>query len=101
MSSPWWEHEEAHEEVRAAALWYEEQSEGLGQRFTDAVETAVASVLDSSVSWGYYRGRRGSPQFHTRSVPGFPFDVIDGVIYVLAYAHERRRPGYWMNRVDS
>jgi hypothetical protein len=46
---------------------------------------------------------RRSPQIYSRSVAGFPFDVIylhvDGTIYVVAYAHEGRRPEYWTRRL--
>jgi hypothetical protein len=38
-------------------------------------------------------------------VPGFPFDIvylrIESEVYVVAYDHERRRPGYWEDRVSS
>lgn len=71
----------------------------------DAVDAAIESIVDPSISWGFYRDRRGTPQVYSRSVAGFPFDVvyllIDGEVYVLAYAHERRRPGYWSLRVDD
>jgi len=38
-------------------------------------------------------------------VAGFPFDVIylviDKQIYVIACAHERRRPRYWSDRLKG
>ncbi len=62
----------------------------------DAVDAAIESILDPSISWGFYRDLRRSPQVYSRSVPGFPFDIvyfrIDDEVYVVAYAHERRRP---------
>lgn len=105
MRLEWRAHAEAQEELRAAAHWYEGRLEGLGEVFVDAVEQAVESVLDPTFSWGYYRGARRSPQIYSRRVAGFPFLVIyvrvEAVVHVLAYAHERRRPGYWMNRLDA
>jgi hypothetical protein len=46
-----------------------------------------------------------SPQVYSRSVAGFPFDMIylriDDEISIVAYAHERRRPGYWAQRTGD
>jgi hypothetical protein len=105
MTFTWREHSEAHEELRAAVHWYENKRDGWGDRLVDAVETAIKSILDPSISWGFYRLRRRTPQIYTRSVAGFPLDIIfllaDGEIYVVAYAHEKRRPGYWMQRLNE
>jgi hypothetical protein len=101
----WREHAEAFDEYRAAASWYDDRSEGLGVAFMDAVDAAVESILDPSIKWGFYRGRKRSPQVYSRSVAGFPFDVIyvdlSEEIVVIAYAHEKRRPGYWTRRLDG
>ncbi|GAB94297.1 hypothetical protein BJY21_004050 [Kineosphaera limosa] len=70
-----------------------------------ADEEAIISIQDPMVHWGFYRQRRASPQVYTRSIAGFPIDVIfvrrEHSILVIAYAHERRRPGYWMQRVSE
>ena len=105
MTLAWREHAEALDEYRAAATWYETNRSGWGDVFMDAVDAAIESILDPSISWGFYRDRRRTPQVYSRSVPGFPFDIvylrIDGEVYVVAYAHERRRPGYWTDRVSG
>lgn len=105
MTLAWREHQEALDEYRAAANWYEDRRAGLGEAFMRAVDAAVESVLDPTVQWGWYAGRKTTPQIYTRSVAGFPFKVIylelDGEIFIVAYAHERRRPGYWMHRVNQ
>lgn len=105
MRFAWREHDEAHEELRAAVHWYEDRREGWGDRLADAVEGAVDSILDPSISWGFYRGRRRTPQVYSRSVAGFPFDIIylriGDAVYIVAYAHERRQPGYWEQRIED
>ncbi|HET8928402.1 MAG TPA: hypothetical protein VFN24_11340 [Microbacterium sp.] len=103
MTYRWREHEEAHAELREAILFLEDEREGWGDRFANAVEAAVRSILESPESWGLHRGRRRNPPVHTRSVSGFRYDIKyivrgDEVI-VVAYAHERRRPGYWAKRL--
>ena len=76
-----------------------------GRCLHDAVDAAIESILDPSITWGFYRGRQRSPQVYSRSVAGFPFDIIylriDDEIYIVAYAHERRRPGYWVQRMGD
>lgn len=105
MTSSWREHREAHEELREAAHFLEDEREGWGDRFTDAVEAAIQSIIDSPHSWGVHRGNRHEPPVRTRSVAGFRYDikyiVVDGEVVVIAYAHERRRPGYWTRRLDN
>lgn len=101
----WQEHQEALDEYRAAAKWYEANRPGWGMVFMDAVGVAVESILDPAVAWSFYRGHRRTPQVYSRSISGFPFDIIyiriDRVVYVVAYAHERRRPDYWEDRLES
>ncbi|MGA0567342.1 hypothetical protein ACO2Q7_08430 [Rathayibacter sp. KR2-224] len=71
----------------------------------DAADAAVESILDPAIKWGFYRGRKYSPQIYSRSVAGFPFDVIyvdlGEEIVIIAYAHEKRRPGYWTGRLKD
>ncbi|SNS91032.1 hypothetical protein SAMN06309944_1330 [Micrococcales bacterium KH10] len=99
----WREHRDAIEEYRRAAQWYEEKRPGWGDVFMDAVDAAVDSIRDPSVNWGFYRNQERSPQLYSRSVAGFPFKIVylrsGREIYVLAYAHERKRPGYWSERL--
>lgn len=42
----------------------------------DAVDATIESILDPSIRWGFYRDRHRTPQVHSRSVAGFPFDII-------------------------
>lgn len=99
----WREHDEALDEYRHAARWYEDKREGWGDVFMDAVDAAVDSILDPSIGWGFYQSRKSDPQIYSRSVAGFPYAIVylelDDEVYVVAYAHEKRRPGYWMPRL--
>lgn len=105
MTRSWREHVEALDEYRAAAAWYETKRPGWGDVFLDAVDVAIESILDPSITWGYYRNQECSPRLYSRSVTGFPFDIIyvliEDEVYIVAYAHERRLPGYWMRRLSD
>lgn len=105
MTLSWREHHDALAEYRHGAKWYEGKRGGWGDLFMDAVDAAIDSILDPSIRWGFYRDRRRTPQVYSRSVTGFPFDVVylllDDEVYIVAYAHERRRPGYWEHRIEN
>jgi hypothetical protein len=101
----WRDHEAARAELLEAARFLEDERAGLGEQFMDAVEAALRSIVDSPLAWGLRRGRRYDPPVHSRSVVGFRYDikyiVIGDDIVVIAYAHERRRPGYWTARLND
>lgn len=105
MTFTWREHTEALDEYRAAAKWYENKRPSWGEVFMDAVDAAIESILDPSIKWGFYGDRARTPQIYSRSIAGFPFDIIylliDDEVYIVAYAHEKRRPGYWLRRPND
>ena len=88
----------AENEMVEAARIYEDQAGGLGERFLDEVEGCVDLLLDRP-----YIGRRVG-EFRGLPLRKFPFTLIyvleDGDLVVVAVAHHRRRPGYWMGRYD-
>jgi len=92
-------HPEARAEVRAAAEFYRTVSRGLAAGFVSEVRSAVDRVsrLPSSGAHLATGGVR-------RVVLGrFPFNLIyrdtDELMYVVAVMHQRRRPGYWRDRL--
>ena len=94
---------EASAELEDAALWYERQRAGLGADLTLAVDEAL-TLLEQWPRLGH-----PIPQLRAdipaRLVPvqRFPYTVVymewHNAIRVLAIAHERRAPGYWLTRV--
>jgi plasmid stabilization system protein ParE len=96
---------EASRELEDAARWYEERRSGLGQRFLDA----VASTLDRIVLYP----TAGTPvpyvaiELAARRAPvkRSPYYVVYletlEELHILAVAHDRRRPGYWLERRDT
>ena len=97
MTFAWREHADALDQYRAAVQWDETKRPGWGDVFMDAVDAAISCMLDPSMAWGFYHDRQGTPQVYSGSVAGFPFDNVylrmDGEVYIVAYAYERRRPG--------
>ena len=87
----------ANEEFEAAEEWYNLQSAGLGKRYKELVKQTLASVLRNPL-----RYQSDSLGFHRAFVKVFPYKVyykIDGDdIIVVAFAHNHRKPEYWLHR---
>lgn len=84
-------------EFLAGIIYYNEAQPGLGERFTAAIEAALARALAFPLA--------GSPsRSNTRRVivKGFPISIVyrpesDGIV-VFAVAHHARMPHYWRSR---
>lgn len=90
-------HGEARLEFLDAVAYYESIEAGLGKRFQQSVEAAVALAISLPLA--------GSPYKHgTRRVypKKFPFAIVymvgENEIVIFAVAHFRRKPGYWKSR---
>jgi len=94
---------EASTELEEAAVWYEGKREGLGFEFLGAVDAALEFVT-------HFTQAGSSLPFVPKDLPvkrvpvrRFPFHVVyletSEAIRVLAFAHDRRRPGYWLSRI--
>jgi toxin ParE1/3/4 len=90
-------HREAQAEFREAALFYESKLHGLGLSFADEVEHAMEIIL-AHPDIGTPIGR----SLRRVLVKRFPYAVIyrreAGGTFILALAHQSRRPGYWRQR---
>lgn len=90
-------HPEADQELSAAALFYHQEAHGLGSEFLDEVEHAEAFLVTFPLAGQSLRGA-----IRRLALRRFPFDLVyevrpDG-LWILAVAHQRRKPGYWVNR---
>jgi len=92
----------AEEELRAAVAWYEERLPGLGAEFFSEIGRTLGLIQQHPLMGSpvpRVRAERG-----TRRVPlrRFPYYVIyreqDAELQVIAFAHFRRKPGYWRHR---
>src|SRR6516165_11600252 len=91
-------HRAARREISEAAIFYAERSQEIGERFLDAVESAILKIRETPE-----RFRQLEPNlFHCR-VAGFPYAIIYKVtkteLVILAVRHDRRRPDYWRSRL--
>jgi toxin ParE1/3/4 len=96
-------HPEARAELRRAALWYDERRPGLGDEFIAEVSAAldrIGNAPESYPAWPATRAR--NPLIRKTTVQRFPyviaFEKHERHLLVLAVAHAKRRPLYWLTR---
>ena len=91
--------QDAEEDLREAALWYEAKESGLGRRLRDDVAHVVSRIAEDPMLW---REREGG--YRRVNCPVFPYFVaylIRGQkIIIVALAHGHRKPEYWRSRLE-
>ena len=88
----------AAEELAAAVSRYEDRRAGLGAEFFDAIVRTLNRISELPEAGSPFRNLKARRVL----VAGFPYQVVyridaDG-IRVIAFAHLRRRPGFWRHR---
>jgi plasmid stabilization system protein ParE len=96
-------HLEARAELRAAALWYDERRPGLGDELIEEVTSLVERIREAPALFHVWPGTSATRATIQRAVVNrFPyviaFEIHGDHILVLAIAHTRRRPLYWLVR---
>ena len=90
-------HELAKHEIDDGFHWYESQIDGLGLKFKEEVFFAIKRIQVNPVL--YYALNKN---LRRCLLVKFPYKVIYSIdeseIYILAVAHQRRRPNYWTKR---
>lgn len=89
--------QEAQQEFLDTIRYYEEAEPGLGQRFSVEIESAVRRLCDHPET---YRVRSADQRrINLKTFPfHLPFIIRGETVWVLAVAHESRRPRYWISR---
>lgn len=85
-------HLDADKEMKAAAAYYEEHVEGLGDEFLDEIEQGLERIEQFPLLWPVYEG-----EFRRYLVKRFPYALVYRIeserIFIIAVAHNRRKPG--------
>jgi toxin ParE1/3/4 len=91
-------HPEAKEEMAAASAYYQEQRRGLGRDFQKRVRAGVRRIQRNPRAFPSY----GTSDLRKYVVQRFPFTIfyleLEKTIWIAAVAHQKREPGYWLNR---
>lgn len=90
-------HEDAENELKAAAAFYEEQERGLGLSFLKRLRQTLDFIVDQPQA-----GTIVLNDIRRRLLRQFPYSIVYRVeserVFVLAVAHWSRKPGYWKKR---
>lgn len=91
---------EAEAELLAEVAYYSRARSGLGKRFQLAIEAASARAVAQPFS-----GAPAVANTRTLAVNGFPFRLVYRVelnqLLVVAIAHHKRQPQYWVTRIEE
>ncbi|MGK3959348.1 type II toxin-antitoxin system RelE/ParE family toxin [Sorangium sp. So ce118] len=92
--------DEADAELTAAADWYEQEREGLGDHLLAEADRVLNAIAASRTPWPLVPGSTIVRRFLFTRFPYVIYFVIrDEHVLVLAFGHTSRRPGYWRNRL--
>lgn len=94
---------EVPDELAEAALWYEARRAGLGAEFLSEVEAVLPLIESRPRSFHRLEGVAPTLEVRRALLARFPYALVFLVrpeeLRVLAVAHAKRRPGYWLSRV--
>ncbi|PYR19556.1 MAG: hypothetical protein DMF95_02150 [Acidobacteria bacterium] len=98
-------HREARAELRSAALWYDERRSGLGGEFIAEVSATFDRIGAAPESYPAWPGTRAAGRLIRKAaIQRFPhliaFEQHEQHLLILAVAHAKRRPLYWLTRVN-
>ena len=91
-------HPGAEREYLQTIAYYEEKSRGLGASYMAEFEPIMAYICNAP-----HRHKVIFEDIRKLSMKRFPFNImyriIDDTVQVLAIAHKRQRPKYWIERI--
>jgi hypothetical protein len=83
-----------------SAQYYNQQAPGLGIDFLEEIEKTLKLIEESPQRWLFYE-----ENIHKYNMRRFPFSIyyifekdFDQII-IIAVAHQKRKPGYWKQRI--
>ena len=93
---------DAAQEFQEAAAWYEQEQEGLGERFIAAFENALELLKEENPPLTPVQGEASALGARKLLLHKFPYSLIvyedNLTIVVVALAHHSRKPGFWKSR---
>jgi plasmid stabilization system protein ParE len=96
---------EAIDELSEAAGWYESKRPGLASEFLDEIERILPLIQDRPRSFPRLLDPAPELEIRRAFLPRFPYAIVfielRLEVRVLAVAHAKRRPGYWLHRIHK
>ena len=96
---------EAVEELADSAVWYESRQAGLAEKFLDEFERTLVWIASRPASFPRLLDMSPDLDIRRALLPRFPYALVfmelGDEVRVLAVAHVKRQPGYWLDRVQG
>ena len=96
--------DEAEDELIEAEKWYERQRPGLGREFRTAIDEGMERLVKAPLAASPIVNLPPSISARRVLVKRFPYSIVfiehGEDLWVVAFAHHRRRPGYWRQRLE-
>ena len=96
---------EAIVELTEAASWYETRQPGLAIRFLQEIDQARHEIQSRPLSFPRLADTAVDLEIRRALLPRFPYALVflelQTEIRVLAIAHAKRHPNYWLNRLQA
>ncbi len=90
-------HPEAERELLEARRWYRERSKLAARAFATDIAYSVRQIAAAPNCWP--ETRPGERRFVLSRFPSsILYRVKTDLIFITAVAHQKRRPGYWLDR---
>jgi toxin ParE1/3/4 len=84
-------------EAETARAWYHGRNPAVAEAFLIELDAAIQSIAEAPTRWP-----RVYTRFRRYLLHKFPFSIVylehRGLIEIIAVAHHRRKPGYWVLR---
>jgi plasmid stabilization system protein ParE len=91
---------EAHLEQEEAFDWYHARNKQAAAAFVQEIKDARLAIQNSPEGWAKYL--HGTRRYRLKRFPYLiVYRVTEHRIDIIAVAHGRRRPGYWVDRLGS
>lgn len=94
--------DEAKAELEAVANWYNEREDGIGEEFLAAATLAMRAIERDPFRFARIEKPRTKREIRRNALKRFPYSVVyervDTEFIVLAIAHAKQRPSYWLKR---
>ncbi len=91
---------EAEQELWEAVAYYESKAPGLGLDFQAEMAVSVQAIAETPDRWPLRRDGT-----HRRLAHRFPYLIVyvhlRDHIWIIAFAHCKRRPRYWSGRINK
>ena len=96
---------EALAEYEDAVVYYERREEGLGARLIQEFDEAVAVALEYPGAFAPVQEAPAAYGLRWVMLRTFPIKLVytvhDDALLLVAVFHARRRPGYWLERLNQ